>query len=100
MWSLWRKPRFINYRLENRGLNFKVAFFEGEIWLTQKQLAEIFGLTVATINEHIKKIFKNDGYQEEELVKKFPLKAKDGKTYLVNHYHNDILEALQKRVRH
>ncbi len=100
MLDFWKKPRFIDYKLENRDLNFRVAFFEGEIWLTQKQLAEIFGLTVATVNEHLKKIFKNDGYKESDLVKKFKIKAKDGKSYSVNHYHNDILEAMQRRVRH
>ena len=99
MFGFGHKPRFIDYKLENRDLIFKVAFFEGEIWLTQKQLAQIFGLTVATVNEHLKKIFKNDGYREADLVRQFKITAKDGKKYLVNHYHNDIMEALQRRIR-
>lgn len=99
MFAFGKKPHFINYHLENRDLNLQVAFFKGEIWWTQKQLADIFGLTVATVNEHLKKIFKSDDFKETELVKLFSIKAKDNKKYLVNHYHNDILEALQRRVR-
>lgn len=99
MFGWQKRPRFINYKLENRDLTFKVAFFDGEIWLTQKQLAQIFSLTVATINEHLKKIFKDDQYDEAKYIHQFPIVAKDKKTYLVNHYHNDILEALQRRIR-
>lgn len=99
MFDFGKKPRFISYHFENRDLNLQVAFFKGEVWWTQKQLADIFGLTVATINEHLKKIFKNDDFKESDLIKLFSIKAKDDKKYLVNHYHNDILEALQRRVK-
>ncbi len=99
MFAFAKKPRFIDYHLENRDLNLKVAFFKGEVWWTQKQLADIFGLTVATVNEHLKKIFKSNDFKEEEMIKLFAIKANDNKKYLVNHYHNDILEALQRRVR-
>lgn len=100
MFGFEKRPRFIQYKLENRDLTFKVAFFEGEIWLTQKQFAQIFGLTVATINEHLKKIFQNDKYEEAKYIRQFTITAKDKKKYLVNHYHNDILEALQRRIRY
>ena len=74
-------------------------FYSDGCYICSKQFSEIFALTVATINEHLKKIFQSEDFLEKEMVKLFTIKAKDGKKYLVNHYHNDILEALQKRVR-
>ncbi len=98
-WLFSKKPRFINYTVVNKNLTLKVAFFEGEVWLTQKQLAEIFGIKVATINEHLKKIFTLKDFDEAELIKKFQIQATDGKKYQVNHYRIEIMEEIQRRIR-
>ncbi len=101
-WGLLKskKPRFIRYYLENRDEEILVAFFQGDIWLTQKQLAMFYNLRIATVNEHLKKIFAKGGEGNEvEMMKQFEITAKDGKKYLTNHYRYDILEVLSRRVR-
>jgi hypothetical protein len=93
------KQRYINYRVVNKNLIIKVAFFQGEIWLTQKQLGQIFGLRLATVNEHLKKIFQNKKFNPDELIRQFVIKASDGKKYQVSHYRSDVMEEIAKRVR-
>ncbi len=39
----------------------EVRYQDENIWLTQKMMAELYGVSVPTINEHIKKIF-DDSY--------------------------------------
>jgi hypothetical protein len=98
--SWWRPgPRFINYQVVGKRLVLRAAFFQGEIWLTQKQLARIFNLRVPTVNEHLKKILGEPGYPPAKLVRQFKIKVADGKKYLVNHYRHEVMEAIKHRVR-
>jgi hypothetical protein len=41
-----------------------VFIFENEVWSTQKRIARIYGRSVPTVNDHLKKI-----YAEKELIK-------------------------------
>jgi hypothetical protein len=41
-----------------------VFIFDGEVWSTQKRIARIYGRSVPTVNDHLKKI-----YQEKELIR-------------------------------
>jgi hypothetical protein len=35
------------------------------IWANQKQIAEIFGVNIKTINEHLTNIYKNEELEEK-----------------------------------
>jgi hypothetical protein len=98
MWW-WGKCRRVKYRLVNKNLVMEVAFFQGEIWFTQKQLGQIFGLRLATVNEHLKKIFQNDKFNPTKLIRQFVIKGSDGKKYRVSHYRNEVMEEIAKRVK-
>ena len=53
--------------------------FDGEtVWLTQKLLAELFGVTIPTINEHIKNIYKEGELEEGATIRKFLIVQKEG----------------------
>ena len=41
---------------ENQGLKLEVNLKEETVWLTQKQMAELFGKAKSTINEHVKRL--------------------------------------------
>ena len=61
--------------------------YENEnIWLTQKMMATLYDVTVATINQHIKKIFEDNELQKESVIKNFLITASDGKNYNALHY--------------
>ena len=44
--------------------SIEVRYEDENIWLTQKMLATVYGVSIATINEHIKNIY-NDNELEE-----------------------------------
>ncbi len=72
---------------------------EGEsVWLTQKLIAELFGVDVRTVSEHFKNIFKDSELQEYSVVRKFRNTASDGKKYLTQFYNLDAIISVGYRV--
>jgi hypothetical protein len=75
------------------------VFFEDEtFWLTQKRMAELFGVEVNTINYHLKEIFQSAELQEEAVIRRIRTTADDGKSYLTNHYNLDAIISVGYRV--
>ena len=73
--------------------------FEGQdIWLTQDQLALLFGVERAGITQHIRNIFAEGELQEISVGKKFLRTAADGKNYDTKHYNLDMIISLGYRV--
>ena len=91
------QPRFIKYRVVGQDTSFKLAFFDGEVWVTQKQMADIFSLKLATINSHLKRIWRENKYPEAEYSHLFTITANDGKQYQVWHYRLEILEEIERK---
>lgn len=52
---------------------------QGEAWLTQSQLAELFDTSVQNISEHIKNVLNNNGLGENSVIKEYLITAQDGK---------------------
>ena len=72
---------------------------EGEmVWLTQKLMAELFDVSVPTINEHLKNIFETAELKEDSVIRKFLITATDGKEYETLHYNLDVVIAVGYRV--
>ena len=75
------------------------ARYEDEsIWLTQKLMAELFGVDVRTINEHLRNIFKSNELDERSVIRKFRTTAADGKNYNTQHYSLDAIISVGYRV--
>ncbi len=75
------------------------VFFESEtFWLSQKKMADLFGVEVNTINYHLKEIFKSAELSEDSVIRKIRITAQDGKGYLTNIYHLDAIIAVGYRV--
>jgi len=76
------------------------ARYEDEtIWLTQKLLAELFDVTVPTINEHLKNIFSCSELEKDSVIRKFRITAADGKSYETNFYNLEVILSIGYRVR-
>ncbi len=75
------------------------ARYEDEtIWLTQKLMAELFAVTVPTINEHLKNIFVGGELDQDSVIRKFRITAADGKNYATNFYNLDAIISVGYRV--
>ncbi|MBT9583938.1 virulence RhuM family protein [bacterium] len=56
-----RESEILFYAAPDGAVRVGVLFRDETAWLTQKSLAELFGVKVPAINKHIKNIFKSDG---------------------------------------
>jgi hypothetical protein len=75
------------------------ARYEDEtIWLTQKLMAQLFDVTVPTINEHLKNIFSCAELEPISVIRKFRTTASDGKNYNTNFYNLDAIISVGYRV--
>ena len=61
--------------------SIEIRYVDENIWLTPKMPAELYGVKVSTINEHINKIFADNELTENATIWKFRITATDGKSY-------------------
>ena len=64
----------------------ELRYEDENIWLTQRLMAELYGVDVRTINYHIKKILEEHELDENSVIRKYWITASDGKNYNTNHY--------------
>jgi len=62
---------FLLYQTEDGRIRIETRMQEETVWLTQDQMAQLFGKAKSTINEHIKNIFKERELVEEQVMRKF-----------------------------
>lgn len=91
--------QFLIYQSEDGSTRIDVILDAETLWLSQKQLTELFGKAKGTISEHIKHIFEDGEQDENSVVRYFRTTAADGKQYEVAHYNLDMILALGFRVR-
>lgn len=60
----------IFYSSPNGNIRVEVLYENETFWLTQKRMAELFGVEVNTINYHLKEIFKSGELQEDRTIRK------------------------------
>jgi hypothetical protein len=80
-------------------IKIDVRFEDETVWLTQKLMAELFGVDVRTINEHLQNIFSEEELLENSVVRKFRITASDNKAYDTKHYELTAILAVGYRVR-
>ena len=68
---------------------FRSLYDGDQPWFTQKQLADMFGVSVPDVSRHIKN-FIDAGEIPGSVVAEFATTASDGKTYSTNHYALDV----------
>ena len=66
------------YKAEDGQAQVDVAFKEDTVWLTQKQMAELFGRDRVAITQHIGNIFKEKELEEKLVCKDFLHTTKHG----------------------
>jgi hypothetical protein len=94
-----QKSELILYQTEDGKARINVRF-EGEtVWLSQKQLAELFQKDIRTINEHIRNIFEERELEANSVIRKFRITAADEKNYDTLHYNLDVIISVGYRVK-
>jgi hypothetical protein len=76
----------------------EIWYQDDSFWLTQKGMAELFGVDTRTINEHLHNIFTTEELTEDSVIRKFRITAEDGEKHLTNVYPIDAIIAVGYRV--
>jgi len=87
------------YQAEDNRIHLEVKLENKTIWLSQKQIGELYQKGKATISEHIKHIFEDGELEENSVVRNYRTTAADGKNYDVAYYNLDMIFAIGYRVR-
>lgn len=72
---------------------------DGNVWMNQSQLAELFNTSKQNIGQHIANILSEKELEEKSVVKNYFTTAQDGKEYNVTFYALDMILAIGFRVR-
>jgi hypothetical protein len=72
---------------------------DGDVWMNQNQLAELFATSIPNISTHISNIMKEGELDKISVIKNYLTTAADGKNYEVTFYSLDMILAIGFRVR-
>jgi hypothetical protein len=92
----------IIYKSEDGHIKLDVKLEDKSVWLSQKQLCDLFDKSKATISEHIKNIFEDGELEYEATVRLFRTVQNEGGREVdrnVEYYNLDMILSLGYRVR-
>lgn len=78
--------------------SYEMRYEDENIWLTQKMMAALYGISISAINQHLKTIFADGELKEGSVIKKYLITAEDGKSYNTNHYNLQAIVAVGFKV--
>ena len=81
--------------------SIEVRYEDENIWLTQKMLATLYGVTTSAINQHIKTIYEDRELDESATIKNFLIVQKEGNREVsrnVAHYNLQMIIAVGFKV--
>lgn len=76
----------------------ELRYEDENIWLTQRLMAELFGVSVSAINQHLKRLFDDGEIDPGAVVKSYSITASDGKRYNTRHYNLQAIIAVGFKV--
>jgi hypothetical protein len=87
------------YQNQEGNIKIDVQLENETVWLTQEQMAQLFGKSRSTITEHISNIFKEEELEQNSVCRNFRHTANDGKNYDTKYYNLDVIISVGYRVK-
>ena len=90
------------YQTQDGTTQVEVRFENDTVWLSQAQMAMLFGKDIRTINEHITNIFDDEELEKESTIRKFRIVRQEGKRQVsreIEHYDLDMIISVGYRVK-
>ena len=81
--------------------SIEVKYADETVWLSQKMMAQLFEINVATINEHLKNIYGSNELKENSTIRKFLIVQKEGLREVkreIDYYNLDVIISVGYRV--
>lgn len=92
------ESEFLLYAAQDGAVKVRVLFRDETAWLTQRALAELFGVQPPAIAKHLKNIIDSGELEERSVVSILETTGSDGKTYRTSFYNLDAIIAVGYRV--
>ena len=86
------------YKTKQGESRIEVIFNNETFWMSQKRMADLFGVETNTINNHLKEIFKSGELEESSVIRKIRTTELDGKNDDTLFYNLDAVIAVGFRV--
>jgi len=86
--------KLVLYKDKNNNIQIKVDVDKNTVWLSQKEMATLFGKDVRTVNEHIENIYKENELTKKATVRKFRIVQDEKGRYIernLNQYNLDVI---------
>ena len=90
--------QIIIYNTEDGQTRIEVKLRAETVWLSQRQMAELFDCTVDNISLHLRNVFNEAELSENSVIEECSITANDGKSYLVKHYNLDAIISVGYRI--
>jgi hypothetical protein len=93
---------FLLYQTEDAQTRIQLRLDGGTVWVSQKQLADLYQVTVPTINAHLRGLFQGGELAADRTIRKFLIVAREGTRDVerrVDHYNLEVILHLGYRVR-
>ena len=92
------KGEVIIYKTKDGKTSLDVKLEQETVWLSQKQMSELFDCSTDNIGLHLKNIFKVKELDENQVTEDSSVTASDGKKYKVKHYNLDAVISVGYKV--
>lgn len=89
---------FLIFEQQKKEKGIQVRFEDGDLWLTQKALGELYDTSKQDVSYHLGNIFKDFELDQNSVVKNYLTTASDGKKYKTNYYNLDAVISVGYRV--
>lgn len=96
-----QETQIVFYASPDGQVKIDVFLRDETVWLTQKKMADLFGVEVNTINYHVKEVFKSGELIEKATIRKFRIVQKEGSREVereADFYNLDMIIAVGYRV--
>ena len=93
---------FLLYETEDGRTRVECRFVDETLWLSQALIAELYGVSVKTANEHLINIYEQEELAPEATIRKFRIVRTEGKRQVsrnIDHYNLEAILAVGYRVR-
>ena len=90
--------KIVLYQAADGKVTVNVLFARDNFWLTQKVMADLFGVKPPAVSKHLKNIFASGELLESAVVSILETTAADGKNYATSYYNLDAAIAVGYRV--
>jgi hypothetical protein len=89
---------FLLYTATNGKVKVEIFLRDENLWLTQKRMADLFGVGIPAVNKHLKNIFETGELHEDSVISIMEITAEDRKKYSTKFYNPDAIISVGYRV--